>query len=308
MGGFFIGVTQMEDSIEIQSNTEQLDQETETSTESSGSLSAGFAKVRGGEPTGATTESIEPALTADPAGAEVITQETVETKEPEVIPEEMFMGMPASQVKAILEKAAEFEKVEQRLYGKFGEFQKKLNAVQTAASSGQSISVTKEKLKRLSSDFPDLAELLADDLSDLLKSPASGIDQEQVNTLVSEKLQSEIQRIEAENEKKLLTMAHRDWRQVRDSAEWDSWLNQLPADRQNEIRSSWSAVDLADAITEHKQWVKEKADAEAKAAANAARRENKLANSVVPRGVPAAGPMKVPDSKGLDAGFKRVRG
>lgn len=319
----------MQDSIDVQHDTTAQDQDTDLnqesqagteSTESNGSLSAGFARVRGAQPhtasetqaaaTGAVEQDEVASVTDDAQEEQGNAQETVTTGKQEA-EEETFLGMPASQVKAILAKAAEFDRLKeqmtlesQKMYGKFGEFQKKINQLQQQSAAGQPVKVTKDSLKRTLSDYPELAEALADDLGEILKSPASGFDQAQVDTLVSEKLSQEVARINQANEQKLLAFAHRDYKQVLTSDDFKIWRGTLPADVQQALDSTWDATFVADAITEFKSW-KQKSVADAEAAKT--RRTKRLENAVVPNGAPSQGAAKIPDHTGLSAGFNRVR-
>jgi hypothetical protein len=327
MGGFFIEVHTMEDSIDVQNDmpedqsTDQQDGQSGTeSTESGGSLSAGFARVRGEQPHTTSNEKAEAqadgaseqdegASSTDDAQVE---QGNAEAKaEDEHQPEEYFAGMKASEVKALLAKAAEFDRLKeqmthesQKMYGKFGEFQKKINQLQQQSAAGQPVKLTKESLKRTLSDYPELAEALADDLGEILKSPASGLDQANVDTLVSEKLGQEVAKINQANEQKLLAFAHRDYKQVLTSDDFKIWRGTLPADVQQALDSTWDAVFVADAITEFKTW-KQKSAADAEEAKT--RRTKRLENAVVPNGTPGQGATKTPDHAGLSAGFNKIR-
>lgn len=318
----------MENSIDVQhdmpddqDNDQQDNQGSTESTESGGSLSAGFAKVRGQQPhtasdtkpevqaTGREEHDEDASSTDDAQAGQGNKQETAATDKQE--PEETFLGMPASQVKAILAKAAEFDRLKeqmthesQKMYGKFGEFQKKINQLQQQSAAGQPVKVTKDSLKRTLSDYPELAEALADDLGEILKSPASGFDQAQVDTLVSEKLSQEVARINQANEQKLLAFAHRDYKQVLTSDDFKIWRATLPSDVQQALDSTWDATFVADAITEFKTW-KQKSAVDADAART--RRTKRLENAVVPNGAPSQGAAKLPDHTGLSAGFNRVR-
>lgn len=294
---------QLDDSTEVQADQND-------SLEADSSLAAGFAKVRGEEPPAAAAAAQdavtdldgEASTDATDAPAPGVTQAAAEEA-----PEEMFAGMKASEVKALLAKAAQFDELKsqveannQKMYGKLGEYQRKINEL-SSKPAGQQIAFSKDALKKLGGEFPELAELLAEDLSALsLNSAASSADPEQVEKIVAER----VEQIRVENEKKLLTLAHRDWRDAIKSDEWKIWRATLPAEAQQVLDTSQDAMQIADAITDFKGW-KQTNVAQAEAASR--RRANRLEKSVMPAGVPASGPARLPDSAGLNAGFSRVR-
>jgi hypothetical protein len=264
-------------------------------------LSAGFAKVRGGEPhTDVNDAEITP---AEAVGPEVTAAPEVEaTPDPEP-PEEMIAGMKASELKALLAKSAEVDQLKalieqnnQKMYGKLGEYQKKINELKQVSTA----KIGKDSLKRLSAEFPDLAELLADDLAEAIQASPSGLDQDHVDNLVNQRMVTAQQ----EMEKKLIAIAHRDWKQVLTSDDWKAWVSTQAAERKAEIETTWDSAILADAISDYKN--AKNASAE-KAAQTQQRRANKLERNVMPNGVPASGPMRLPDERGLSAGFNKVR-
>ncbi len=298
----------MNDNIESQSDTatDIVDTSTDSVAESD-SLAAGFAKVRGDKPhtdsvteptTTASTDSDDAAPEPESAEEQGNTQAPVE-QQPAPAPQ----YISADDFKRYQEKV---ELDQQRMFGKFGEFQKKINGL-TQQAPGQTVKFTKESLKKLSAEFPEFAELLADDLGEILKSPASGIDQTAVDTLVSERIKEETTRIELASERKLMFVQHRDWESVVKSDEFAAWKNTLPPEVNQALSATRDSMFLGDAITEFKKARDAAASATTQAEASKDRRAKKLEASVVPSGMPAARPAKLPDEVGLSKGFSKVR-
>lgn len=316
---------QLENSNEVDTtviNAEQQDDQHDV-TDNDDSLAAGFAKVRGGSAPidandsdatdtdteldgGASDDSATDAEPAEEGTQQTAAEEVKHEPEDDIIP---GLGMKASEVKQMLARVAEvdqlkasIEQANAKVYGKLGEYQRKINEL---ANKPAGLALTKEKLTRLSAEFPDLAEMLAEDLSALqLASPASDFDPEKVNEIVQQRVGEALQAQQRETEKKLLTMAHRDWRDVIRSDDWKVWRGTLTADAQQILDSSWSAEQLSEQINTFKDWKKSTVE---QAEATRQRRSNRLERSATPNGMPASAPTVISEEQALSAGFKKVR-
>lgn len=295
---------------------------------------AGFNKVRGDEPPAEDppkqTETIEQAQpeakteeAKEPEAKTDTTKDSDDAKESEeaekataadedpIVP---GIGLKASEVKNLLAKAASFdpaaieEKLSSKMFGKFGEVQRSINELK-ANPAGQPLKLTTEKLKRLHAEYPEMAAILAEDLSEVLTAPAGTFTKDEVDRIVSEKLTEK----SAEVELKLLTIAHPDWYENRHSPDFSIWLSTLPQNVSEAVQSSQDSTFLAKAFTGFKAWkgaaqeAKRAAD-EAAAAAAKQKTEKRLEGGITPKGVTTPAPPLPTASSAMQAGFKKVRG
>lgn len=243
----------------------------------SGSLNAGFAKVRGEEPPAEVKpEPVEPV-------------EVVAEVEPEPEPEpdeiEKFKGETTKNI--------------EKIYGKFGEIQRTLQQLQ--AKPATPAADNSEALGRIKEEFPELAELLIPAIAGRT-TPGTNVD-EVVNQRVTEALQKQ----EVAIEQRLLRRDHKDAAEIINSERFVEWLRQQPAERQTEISTTNDADTLSDGLTEFKKW-RDAADNAQKAASEQQRRKQaRLEGAITPTGVAVSRPSKLPDEAGLSAGFNKVR-
>jgi hypothetical protein len=320
-GGFLFWRTALEN---------QESQENQQEQQAQDSLMAGFNKVRGDEPpaedppkanvaeqaTQTETQArvkAEVDTTAGEAEAETKTEQVDAStaEEDSIVP---GIGLKTSEVKALLAKAASFdpaaieEKLSSKMFGKFGQFQREINQLKSAPA-GQALKLTADKLKRMHAEYPEMAAIFAEDLSEVLQAPAGSFTKEQVDAIVSERLTEK----SAEVELKLLTIAHPDWHANRHSPDFAIWLTTLPPEVSESVQSSQDSVFLTKAFTGFKAWkgaaqeAKKAAD-EAAAAAAKQKTEKRLEGGITPKGVTAAAPPLPTASSAMQAGFKKVRG
>lgn len=243
----------------------------------SGSLNAGFAKVRGDEPPAEVKpEPVEPV-------------EVVAAVEPEPEPEpdeiEKFRGETTKNI--------------EKIYGKFGEIQRTLQQLQ-AKPVAQATDNT-EALGRIKEEFPELAELLIPAIAGRA-GPSTNVDE-----VVSQRVNEALQKQEVALEQRLLRKDHKDADAIINSERFVEWLRQQPAEVQTEISTTNNADTLSEGLTKFKTW-RDAADNAQKAASEQHRRKQaRLEGAITPTGVAAARPSKLPDEAGLSAGFNKVR-
>jgi hypothetical protein len=320
-GGFLFWRTALENQ-ESQESTQQEQQAQD-------SLMAGFNKVRGDEPPAEDPPKVDVTEQAQTASAEAETEakanvtpaNTTATEsaaaanedEDPVVP---GIGLKTSELKNLLAKASQFDKlqetieakVSQRMFGKFGEVQREINQLKSAPT-GQALKLTADKLKRMHAEYPEMAAIFAEDLSDVLTAPAGSFTKEQVDAIVSERLTEK----SAEVELKLLTIAHPDWHANRHSPDFAIWLTTLPPEVSESVQCSQDSAFLTKAFTGFKAWkgaaqeAKKAADEAASAAAKQ-KTEKRLEGGITPKGVTTAAPPLPTASSAMQAGFKKVRG
>jgi hypothetical protein len=296
--------------------------------EDSAGLNAGFRKVRS-EPTEdrpispeATETAPKDAATAAPASDKKADDPASGVAQGPVV----FAGLTEPQLKAALAKAGEVDELRKSLtdtrkevLGHVGQLRQALKeaAASKTTGSGAPLKVAKDMLKRLNQDgYEELAEALAEDLSAVLQAPASAgaLDLEAITKSVNEKFDARLGELNREYEKKLLTLAHKDWPTVWGSDDFKLWKGTLPAEAQKQLESSWDSVFLADQLTTFKAWKASgktaktdaaKEDDSTKEAKQA--QEKRLAANVTPRGTKETPQARLPDAAGLSAGFNKIR-
>lgn len=246
------------------------------------------------------------------------TQEEVKEEPKEEVKEPETISITAEQWNALQSKLTEIDSFKQDAYrridqslGKYGELNRSLQEIQKKPQGG--LSLSKDKFKRLSQDFPEMAALLAEDLNEAFTAPpvvpeqqATSLDPAELEKRVQERVAKEIQDIALKNEMRELKRAHADWETVIQSPEFEQWGNTLPQDEWKNLVLSSDADTVADGITRFKAF-KAKADAEQ---ASALAREQKkqsaskrLEAAITPTGT-AGGPPSKTDRDMFLEGFR----
>ena len=269
-----------------------------------------FAEVSGQEPP--TTQDPAPSAPEapeDPAPAEADTESEGEIVD-EIIPQ---LGLPASKVKEMLAKATDVDRLQQeytqhrdRLYGMVGSLKQELQKVASQPAQG-GVRLSPEAFKRLRGEYPELAELLAQDLSEAMTSQsapaptqAPAFDPSSLEQILAQREQAIVEQMNRQYEAKLLSMAHPDWRDVAQSTEFKLWKDMLPEDAKVMLDSSWDATVLAQGLNQFKRWREEQS-------ARPVQKKNRLERAVQPTGIPATADTATEYDAFLE-GFKAMRG
>ncbi len=145
-------------------------------------------------------------------------------------------------------------------------------------------SLSAGQLKRVAAEFPELAEALQGDLSELA---GPGVDPVEIDKRVESVVEARVSAKAIEFETKLLRFYHRDWDKVVVSNDFLTWKNQLPEAERTKLDTSNDGEYIADKLTEFKaaKAAKDKADVEAAAKAKSSdKRQQRLEAAVPPRG------------------------
>lgn len=236
--------------------------------------------------------------------------------------EREFAGLKESEWKAIAVKAAQFDdlkasmdKLHDRTAGTLGNMSKVIKDLQNKpAGTGKPLKVVKEQLKRLSVDFPELAERLAEDLSEVLMpesgSAAAKLDPDEVNKIVEAKLadfkfRSDVQQLDT---------LHPDRKDVIASDAYKVWYGLQSPEAKNAIKTSRDVDFVSSAITAFKTWrdrtAQGSADGAEQAKEAAKKRDKRLDAVMAPTsGTPAeSGKRALTPEEEFEAGLKKVRG
>lgn len=252
--------------------TTEVDQQQEEVVQDDSGFDAGFAEARGEElPTEQEPEQQEQVEVAEEVAAE---------PEPEQQAATLIAGLTEEQVKELLLKAGQVDELSGQLRKAFGRLGEVNGEIQQLRQRG-GVKLSADKLKRLSAEYPELADALAEDLSGALEAGApSGpaFDVNGFSNAVEQRLSAQQQQMNQEIEKRLLTRAHRDWLDVVKSNDFQLWATQvLPKEESTKLAETWDADFISDKLTEFKEF-------RDKSAKTQQSKQKRLEAAVAPRG------------------------
>lgn len=263
-------------------------------------LEAGFNEARG----------IEQDAPPEPPASEP--EVAAEAPEPEAVQEEPEdaivpgLDMPASQVKALLASAAKTEAEFSKIYGKFGDVQRNLNQYKELQeeitrlkdegnkAGSVALSAKADKLlSRVKAEYPELGDLLAQDLSEL-----SGGEAPDVKSAV-EPLNQQVNALKEQIEVLRLERVHPDWQDVAKSHDFAIWKAGLKPEIRERLDSSYDANFIAKGLTAYKEWKG--------ASTKAEQGKTRLERAITPSGTPSSSiPAKTPEQI-FEEAFKNAR-
>lgn len=176
-------------------------------------------------------------------------------------------------------------------FGKIGGIERTLQQL----NSGAQVDISQEDIDALKDDFPPLAAAL-EKVRNLRALPGAGVDQEQIASLVAEKVSA----VEQKFELRLLAKDHPDWQQVDKDPAFAQWVSAQPDDFKQNLAQASQAYDssvVSDAMTKFKQSRRNAAPSADPASA----RRSRMSAAVTPRGV--GGPAAPNPTDDLMAGF-----
>lgn len=255
-----------------------------------------------------TAEANEQAGFASSFGEEVRADEAPADNEPEQEQQdeqsedgeaEEEAGLTAEELTAMLAKIPKIDEVEQataaeirKLHGKLGEFNRHLQELKTARTGAGKLDAS--KLKRLNEDYPELAQILADDLNEAgfdTTSQQPAIDYSQQMAQVKDEMYKDMQ-------KNLLLIQHQDVFDVVATDEYRVWKQTQPAEVQQQLDTSFDAMFLGKQITAFKEW-------RGKKSTGTQQRQTILERALNPKGTqPKAKSVALSELDGFMAAFK----
>lgn len=219
--------------------------------------------------------------------------------EPEPEPQKLIAGYTEDELKELLQKASEVDRLKEReskVFGTLGALRQAVDALK-AQPSAQAAAPVNIALNRLSEQYPEMAESLMEDLKESLGSVVGGsVDSSVVDRIVSEKLESTSKSYES----KLLSVMHPDWKSIPSTPEFAQWKGTLEPDELQVVNDSWDALSVGDALTKFKAWKAQTVQAKQQ-------RQSRLEAAVTPRGTRLPTP-SLTEQDAFVAGFKSVRG
>lgn len=233
-------------------------------------------------------------------------------------PKTVLAGLTEEQVTQALARVSQQQMTIDKLGGRIGQLMQqveKLNSQPRTAADQRSFDL---KLEKLGEAFPELAEMLREDLKGLSGAPAQAGDQpqvqtftaEDVNNIVAEKLTAFQQQQERGLEVRMLSTAHPDWEQTIRTPQFALWRDNVISDGK-ELMESENAAFISLRLTQFKDWVKSTTSPVHQAPAVTSQRQapnQRLANAVLPRGQAAqAAPGPASEEDAFMAAFKAER-
>lgn len=145
-----------------------------------------------------------------------------------------------------------------QLQGKMGEINRLVQDLKNnPAGSVAPVKIDKAAFKKLGEEFPEIAEMLAEDLAGISLQTTKG-EQTDYAPIVDAKVAQAREEMQQQMEVRLLSMQHRDWRDVVKSDGFKNWVGKLPQEDQEKLNTTWEADYIGDKIAEFKQLTKQK--------------------------------------------------
>jgi len=184
-----------------------------------------------------------------------------------------------------------------KLHGKFGEFNRALQELQKSVQDRKTGNFSEAKFTRLAEEYPELAQLLSEDLKEIGLSAggAQAVDPQ----AVEEKVAAVREDMAKQMQHNLLLIQHKDYPDVVASSDFKAWMGTLPPEEQEELNASWDAVYLGEKISAFKEWHNKKQN-------GSADRRERLHRAVTPQGKAAPPvPGLMTEEDGFALAFKK---
>ena len=258
--------------------------------------------------------------TPAPAGTETLETPTpagTETPGAEPEPQKLIAGLTEEQVAAALSRTGALQSTIDKMAGRLGSLMQQIESLKANPPTTQVAQQALDlKLEKLSAQFPELANLLREDLSTLQQaqaaSPApaapSGLTQEQFDAALNARLAGATEQLTEQMEAKILTIQHPDWLEIIKTPQFALFRdNVLPPGVGQQLMSSSDSTFISAKLTEFKEWrAKSQAPAPAKPAIPPAR-QSRLAQAVIPNGDRSAPKAPQTEEDAFIAGLKNAR-
>lgn len=253
-----------------------------------------------GQPVAAEEQGAAPAEQSDDAAfqAGFDTARTGGEPEPEPEPPKLIAGYTEERVKNLLQEVDRLKERESKVFGSLGALRQAVDALK-AQPTQQAAAPLNIALKRLSQEYPEMAESLMEDLKESLGSGVGGqqFDPDAVDRIVTQRLENTSKGYEL----KLLSVMHPDWKAIPASPEFEQWKGTLAPDELQVVNESWDAIAVGDTLTKFKAWKTQTSQAKQN-------RQSRLEAAATPtRGARTPTP-SLTENDAFVAGWKSVRG
>lgn len=231
---------------------------------------------------------------AQATGAEVPEPKAEPEPEPEI---PTVFGFTEQQVKEMYAKAQEVDRLKESQAKIFGTLGSMKQAIERREQQPQATAkITKDMFKRLSAEFPEMAEMLSEDLGQIQLGGQSAFDPKVVEDLVTQR----VQKVSRETEAKLLTVMHPDWQKVPQDPLFTEWMGHQTPEVQQTMMHEWDAIKVGGCISAFKEW-------KSKTAQSKVSKQSRLESALQPRTTARTAPVMTDDDAFME-GFKQARG
>lgn len=247
-------------------------------------------------PTGEQVEQ-EAAPPSDAAFEEGFAAVNASDAVPDPEPPKHFGKYTEAEMQALLEQAGEVGKMREReakVFGTLGSLKQAIDQLR-AQPQPQAAPRLNAQLKRLSAEFPEMAAMLQEDLSEALAGAPAPPSQD-----VERMLDERLDRSSRYYETKLLSVMHPDWRTLPAHPEFLQWKGTLAPDELQVVHDSWDAIAVGQTLEKFKAW-------RAQVHKTKLSRQSRLESAMTPKGTRQMAPSTT-DEDAFVAGFKSVRG
>ena len=305
-----VAATEIETQVptEEAAQTEPLETGEPEVNEEEAALEAGFNRARG-----ITPPADKPGKKAAKKEAETPTekQEPKDTKE-EVKTEVKVNNLTEENFNQLLARTKGLEEKTsgemRKLYGKLGELAGSLKQLQAKPTTGNR-KIAASALKRLNAEYPDLAEVLAEDLQGVLSAPdepeqkpetqKTASTEAAILAQVNAKVADEVSRITDEYRNDLISSRHSGWESLLRTSEFKTWWEALDVEKRKYYDGP-KAFNVIEAIDAYKESVKASTVAKEK-------KKERLEAAVVPKGTAPPQAHTISDEEAFERGFKKAR-
>ena len=232
-------------------------------------------------------------VASEAAQAEAAAQAAAEAKAAE---ENAPVTLTAKQFNDLMATVGKVTDLEQQLtstrdktFGRMGQLQQTIADLQKSASSGNKLSIG--QLKRMEAEYPELATILKEDLSEAFgattennQAPAGTTQQTQQtdDTQGTQQTQSnpledpDVQKVLQRKEMAIVTAKHETWATDKNTPEFSAWKKTLPDVAVNLLESTWDSEILVPAFDDFYKW----RDAEKAKQTTKQQNDKRLANAI----------------------------
>ena len=217
--------------------------------------------------------------------------------EPEPEPEKFFGKYTEADMQALLEKVSEVDKLKEReakVFGTLGSLKQAIDQLRERPTQAAATQIN-AKLERMSAEYPEMAEVLRADLSEI-SAPGPAYDPDAMQKIVTQSLEQS----NRATEQRFLTLMHPDWRSIPASEEFAQWKGTLPPDELQIVNDSWDAEAVGNTLTKFKAWKTQATQAKQS-------RQSRLEAAITPKGKTALPTPSQSDHDVFRAAFNAVK-
>lgn len=213
----------------------------------------------------------------------------------------VMAGLTENEIKTALAKANELDGLKesfgsetQKIYGKFGEIQRALKQLSENKGSAK---LGKGSLAKLSEQYPELAELLEEDLGQASLGGASPFDSTELESRFTAQVDKRVAGITQDLNIKLLKLKHPDYQEKEQTPDYKNWLATLEPKVKADLLKSDDGLYISSKFDEFDKWRN-----------RGAKKTNRLDRAITPTGSPPEPKQKTLSSnEAFEAGRKATQ-